>query len=55
VCCGSACAGPCEACNLPGSAGACTAAVAGTDPANECGGGLCDGAGRCLSSSARLE
>ena len=37
VCCGEACAGACEACNVSGSEGRCAAVPGGTDPAHECG------------------
>jgi hypothetical protein len=57
VCCGSASCGSCQACNLPGSAGACAAVAAGvTDPRGVCANqgpatcgtnGLCDGVGGC--------
>ena len=45
VCCASACAGVCQACNLSGSLGTCRAAPAGT----ACGsaGAVCNGAGAC--------
>ena len=48
VCCDVACNGLCRACNLPGSAGTCTAIPAGSDPANECpGSNHCNGQGAC--------
>jgi hypothetical protein len=55
VCCASACAGTCEACNLTGKAGACTPLAAGTattecakQPASGCGfDGTCDGNSGC--------
>jgi hypothetical protein len=56
VCCASACREPCQACNLPGSAGRCAPAPAGQDPRDDCApeapatcgrDGLCDGNGRC--------
>jgi hypothetical protein len=36
-CCNTSCVGDCVSCALPGSAGACTPAVAGTDPRKLCG------------------
>jgi hypothetical protein len=46
VCCNSECGAPCEACNLGGSAGFCTAVPSGES--DGCGSGqLCDGAGSC--------
>ncbi len=57
VCCETACAGTCMACNVPGFAGLCHAVPAGkTDPRNVCKdagaasckqNGLCNGAGAC--------
>jgi hypothetical protein len=56
VCCESACAGTCEACNLSGSVGQCQPIAQGQDPANECSAqatstcgtdGACDGARGC--------
>ncbi len=46
-CCNTACTATCSACNLAGSAGACTPLGVGLDPANECLAGACDGAGVC--------
>lgn len=43
TCCTTSCNGPCEACNVAGSEGACTAIGAGADPAGECDGFTCTG------------
>ncbi len=54
VCCNTACAGNCYACNLGGSVGQCTQAQAGSDPRNLCPAGpdascdaRCDASGLC--------
>ncbi len=51
VCCDGLCAGSCEACNLPGSAGACTALAPLTlDPELRCGPDqLCGSGGQCMT------
>lgn len=51
-CCDGPCAGTCEACNLSGTVGLCTAIPDGVDPAGECAGtgtcaGTCSGARAC--------
>jgi hypothetical protein len=43
VCCGSACSGTCQACDLGGSTGICTLIPDGQDPDVECAGVSCDG------------
>jgi hypothetical protein len=55
VCCDAACAGTCESCNAPGSAGACTPFAAATDPEDECSAGvaICDGASGCSDGRHR--
>jgi hypothetical protein len=55
VCCDGSCSGSCARCDLPGMAGRCTNAFAGSDPDSECAGsgacgaldGWCNGAGAC--------
>ncbi|MBI4705676.1 MAG: hypothetical protein HY744_31680 [Deltaproteobacteria bacterium] len=54
VCCNASCAGPCEQCAAPGSAGSCTPQPAGADPEAGCAGGACDGAGQCASGAHRF-
>jgi Cellulose binding domain len=58
VCCSSTCAGTCQSCAVPGSAGLCTAVPAGQDPLGQCADsgaatcgtdGFCDGNGACRS------
>src|SRR5688572_10791219 len=53
TCCDSACDGPCQACDISGSEGACSPHAAGSDPEGECGGGVCDGAGHCVHGEKR--
>ena len=47
VCCDAACDGVCVGCHEAGAVGVCSASEAGSNEANECGGGVCDGAGQC--------
>jgi hypothetical protein len=48
VCCNTACADPCYACDDATAVGKCSAIAAGTDPDNECPTtDSCDGAGKC--------
>ncbi|HEX4406686.1 MAG TPA: malectin domain-containing carbohydrate-binding protein, partial [Polyangia bacterium] len=56
LCCDRACPGPCQACNLAGTAGVCSNVPAGQDPLNQCADlgasscgtdGSCNGAGAC--------
>lgn len=42
-CCGSGCAGVCQACDLSGSEGACAPIPDGSDPGSECGAVSCTG------------
>lgn len=54
VCCNEECSGECKSCSemLKGSGndGECGLTAAGTDPADECNMGVCDGAGYCFST-----
>ena len=52
VCCNTACAGTCTACNLPASLGTCTSVAAGaSDPVTCVAPGTCDGAGACKKAN----
>lgn len=56
-CCGNACDGPCERCDLASAEGQCTAVPRGSDPDQECVGsdpcgGACDGARGCAFPEA---
>jgi hypothetical protein len=52
VCCGSSsCAGACQACNVAGNLGTCTAATPGSEVTGSCAGQTaCDGSGRCKAA-----
>jgi hypothetical protein len=55
VCCDAACAGPCEACNLPSAPGKCTVEPFGVDLRHKCAGSgscsdTCDGTGKCAGT-----
>jgi hypothetical protein len=61
TCCDGPCDGPCEACNVPGAEGTCTAIPYGDDPDEECieefpatcgTRGVCDGARACAMFGA---
>lgn len=51
VCCDTACAGLCQACNVPGMTGTCGPVQLGMDPANECNPGACNGSGACQDAT----
>ncbi len=53
-CCDSMCTGTCEACNVAGALGVCTAIPDGQDPANECAGGDAGGGGFDASGDGAL-
>jgi hypothetical protein len=64
VCCESACAGTCLACDRPGAEGQCLPVPEGQDPDNECAeepvstcgrDGVCDGHGACRRQKAGTE
>jgi len=51
VCCNTACENICEACNLTGTLGTCTAITAGEDPEDECtDADTCNGSASCYCS-----
>lgn len=51
TCCGSASCGTCQACNVPGSLGACANVPAGQIDVGTCSGvNVCNGAGGCVKS-----
>jgi hypothetical protein len=50
VCCNTACAGVCVACNLTGQIGTCSPRPVGTDPENGCGNYACDVNGICATT-----
>lgn len=54
VCCDvAACTGACKSCNVPGSAGTCVLAKAGTEVAGSCDAGkACDGTGSCKTKNS---
>jgi hypothetical protein len=62
VCCGASTCGTCQACNVPGKAGACADVVAGQpEPHARCAAsppcgntGACDGAGMCEQASSNV-
>lgn len=52
VCCATACSGVCQACNINGQLGTCTAVPDGTDPRGDCGAGkVCNGSGACRDAN----
>jgi subtilisin-like proprotein convertase family protein len=56
VCCSSACDKSCEACDIEGSVGTCTAHAFATDPENDCGlCSQCNGASGCVLVGAGLD
>lgn len=56
VCCNAACAGLCQACNLPGSIGVCTSVPAGQPDATDCDSPMdaCNGAGACKKAAGAM-
>ena len=53
VCCNADCKGPCQACNLPGSVGACTSLPVGQPDPGVCSAGMpvCNAAGACKKAA----
>ncbi len=55
VCCQSECSEVCHSCEVAGSEGICTVDPPRADPDEQCGYGLCDGAGQCAEGPHRWQ
>jgi len=55
VCCNSACAALCMACDQPGTEGTCGLVPADTDPHDDCGADVCNGSGACACGDGQLD